>query len=111
MQWISVNDKLPHDGWIEEMTAKNPNIDWSESIDNVLFECLVVFADVNYGHVNDCEVASVQYNIRQGGWMRNDWSKFGEDDLQKLTHWMFMPDPVSDKEAQEVYNENCKIGK
>jgi hypothetical protein len=109
MQWISVNDKLPHDVWIEEMTSKNPNGDWVESIDQVCFDCLVVFADVNDGHVSDSEVVSVLYT-RRDGWLRRNWKPFTGGSLLAITHWMFMPDPVSDKEAQEVYNENCKIG-
>jgi hypothetical protein len=98
---------MPNDVWIEEMSAKYPSKDWSENIDQIAFECLVNFADVNVndGKVYDCEVGPVMYSTRDG-WMRNDYVKFKPIDILNITHWMYLPDPVADKDAQVVYNEN-----
>jgi hypothetical protein len=107
MNWISVHDKLPHEQWIEKMTLLNPNVDWAADCDNVLFHCLANFADVNYGHVNDCDIGVLLYTKRDG-WMRTYYEKLDEDDLLHLTHWMSFPDPVADKDAQIVYDISIK---
>ena len=103
VNWISVKEKLPDSQWIEQMSALRPDIDWSVDCDSVLIQCLVNWADVNYGHVDDCEVGVLMYTKRDG-WMFPNWVNVSEDDIKLITHWMPFPDPVKDNDAQIVFD-------
>jgi len=107
MTWISVNDRMPNDVWIYDMSAEFPMTNWETNIDQISFECLANFVDVDNGRVFDCEVVQVLYNTRDG-WMRQDYSPFDEQELTTITHWMFIPKSVDSEIAQSVYNENVK---
>jgi len=100
MEWIAITDKLPHEKWIEE----NPQ--WSAEREhiNVVFNCLVSFADVNNGKVWDTEIVPLMY-CKRWGWTRFNLDPITEEELDHITHWMFYPLQVPDKDAQFVYNK------
>lgn len=100
MEWIAITDKLPHEKWIEEY----PQFAEEQEHHNVLFNCLVSFADVNFGKVHDTEIVPLLYSKRDG-WTRFNYDPITKDDLDHITHWMEYPDQVPDKEAQAVYNK------
>ena len=96
---------MPNDVWVYDMSAEFPMTNWETNIDQISFECLVNFVDVDNGRVFDCEVVQVLYSTRDG-WMRNDYTQFDAEDVLKITHWMFLPDQVDDATAQIVYDSN-----